>query len=73
MKKISRIASLCLLSALVLTACNKYPEPAMIESNPDIQGDYILEELDNVQIGIGTPGGVCIYESNIYVLSLIHI
>lgn len=70
MKKIGKIVSFCVVSALALSACNKYPEPAMIESNPDIQGDYILEELDNVQTGIGIPGGLCIYESNIYVCDI---
>lgn len=67
MKKINCTILLCIVLIFLLASCGKNAEAAIIEINRDIQDGYVLEELDISQIGIGKPGGICIYNNNIYV------
>lgn len=67
MKKVNSMILLCILLIFLLASCGIKSEAALIEINKDIQGDYILEELDISQIGIGNPSGICIHNNNIYV------
>lgn len=67
MKKINGTILLCIALIFLLASCGKNAEPSIIEINRDIQGSYVLEELDMSQIGIGKPGGICIYNNNLYV------
>lgn len=67
MKKINGTILLCIALIFLLASCGKNAEPSIIEINRDIQGSYVLEELDLSQIGIGKPGGICIYNNNLYV------
>ncbi|MCH5270125.1 MAG: hypothetical protein J1E83_05195 [Lachnospiraceae bacterium] len=67
MKKVNSTILLCIVFIFLLASCGKNAEATLIEINQDIQGSYILEELDISQIGIGNPGGTCIYNNYIYV------
>lgn len=67
MKKVNSTILLYIVFIFLLASCGKNAEAATIEINRDIQDSYVLEELDMSRIGIGNPGGICIYNNNIYV------
>ncbi len=71
MKK-CKIIVLCLIAVLLLTSCGKEKEKEtfFLKPDADIQGGYDLQELDLAELGIGTPGGTCIYNESIYVCDL---
>ena len=66
-KRTSYIIILCLISSLVMISCGKRNEPLFLKLSTDIQGGYDLQELDLAELGIGAPGGICIYNESIYV------
>lgn len=67
MKKVNSTILLCIVFIFLLVSCGKNAEATLVEINKDIQGSYVLEELDMSQIGIGNPSGICIYNNHIYV------
>ncbi len=71
MKK-CKIIVLCLLSLLGLAACGKEQEKETFFLKPDagMQGGYDVQELDLVELEIGNPGGICIYNDSIYICDL---
>ena len=70
MKKIMSVMLACLVSVLLLDACGKEKKTLFLKPNADMQGGYDLQELDLAELGIGNPGGICIYDDSIYICDL---
>ena len=63
------------LSVFLFSACGKEKPFVFLDfldeqGNYEMKGGYDLKEIDLASIGIGTPGGVCVYNDNIYVCDI---
>lgn len=63
---------LCMLSIFLFSACGKEKPSIFLDfldeqGNYEMQGGYDLKEIDLADIGIGMPGGVCVYNDSIYI------
>lgn len=66
-KRNGSVVCLAVSLLFLLTACGGNEKTAFVEINPDVQGNFILEEPDMDAAGIGNPGGICIHDDNLYV------
>lgn len=68
-------AAICILLMLFITACGR-KKPSLFldfldeEGNYELCGGYDLKEINLADIGIETPGGVCVYGDSLYVCDI---
>lgn len=74
MKSVS-LAAICIVLMFSLAACGK-KKPSLFldfldeEGNYELYDGYDLREINLDELGIETPGGVCVYNGNIYVCDI---